>query len=164
MSLVLQRIDDRLIHGQVVVGWGQPYDIGFIVLVDDEVAGSDWEQELYRMGVPPEMEVFFESVESATASLGRFLAHPRAGILLTGDIATMHRLVVSCEGQLSTVNVGGIHQRADRVQRLRYVFLSPAEEAELRTIAARGVDVSAQDVPASRPVPLEELLSTVWSG
>ena len=59
MSLVLYRIDDRLIHGQVVVGWGQPLDIGFIVLVDDEVARSEWEQELYRMGTPPEMEVYF---------------------------------------------------------------------------------------------------------
>ena len=40
MSIVLYRVDDRLIHGQVVVGWGQPLDIGFIVLVDDEVAAS----------------------------------------------------------------------------------------------------------------------------
>ena len=32
MTLMLYRIDDRLIHGQVVVGWGQPLDIDFIVL------------------------------------------------------------------------------------------------------------------------------------
>ena len=65
MAIELCRIDDRLIHGQVVVGWGQPLDVGFIVLVDDEVAASDWEQELYRMGVPPEMEVFFHDVAGA---------------------------------------------------------------------------------------------------
>jgi len=46
VTLVLNRIDDRLIHGQVVVGWGQPLDVGFIVLVDDAVASSDWEREL----------------------------------------------------------------------------------------------------------------------
>jgi mannose/fructose/N-acetylgalactosamine-specific phosphotransferase system component IIB len=61
VTLVLNRIDDRLIHGQVVVGWGQPLDVRFIVLVDDAVAASDWEKELYRMGVPPEMEVRFHS-------------------------------------------------------------------------------------------------------
>ena len=38
MTLILNRIDDRLIHGQVVVGWGQPFDVRFIVLVDDAVA------------------------------------------------------------------------------------------------------------------------------
>ena len=42
MTLVLHRIDDRLIHGQVVVGWGQPLNIQFIVLVDDAVAASEW--------------------------------------------------------------------------------------------------------------------------
>src|SRR2546429_2671705 len=34
MSIALYRIDDRLIHGQVVVGWGKPLNVGFIVLVD----------------------------------------------------------------------------------------------------------------------------------
>ena len=66
MTLVLNRIDDRLIHGQVVVGWGQPLDVKFIVLVDDAVASSDWEQDLYRMGVPPEMEVRFHSAADAS--------------------------------------------------------------------------------------------------
>ena len=71
MALELYRIDDRLIHGQVVVGWGQPLDLGFIVLVDDEVAASDWEQELYRMGVPPEMDVYFDAVEAAAHAASR---------------------------------------------------------------------------------------------
>jgi mannose/fructose/N-acetylgalactosamine-specific phosphotransferase system component IIB len=57
------------------------------------------------------------------------------------------------------VNVGGIHHKPGRVQRLRYVFLAPAEEAQLRALEARGLDVTAQDVPAARPVPLDELLS-----
>jgi PTS system mannose-specific IIB component/fructoselysine and glucoselysine-specific PTS system IIB component len=157
VTLVLHRIDDRLIHGQVVVGWGQPLDVGFIVLVDEEVAASEWEQELYRMGVPPEMEVFFETVEGACAALGRYRAEPRRGILLTGDITSMRRLVEE-GGGITAVNVGGVHHRAGRVQRLRYVFLTTAEEEELRAIAALGVAVTAQDVPAARPVPLADLL------
>jgi mannose/fructose/N-acetylgalactosamine-specific phosphotransferase system component IIB len=62
VAIELYRIDDRLIHGQVIVGWGQPMGLGFLVLVDDEVARSEWEQELYRMGVPPGLDVFFASV------------------------------------------------------------------------------------------------------
>lgn len=158
MTLVLYRIDDRLIHGQVVVGWGQPLDVDFIVLVDDAVAGSDWEQELYRMGVPPHMEVHFLTVQQAAARLGSFRADPHRGILLTGDITTMRRLAEQDPG-LTAVNIGGIHHRAGRAQRLRFVFLSSEEEAELRSLAARGIAVSAQDVPSARPVPLAELLS-----
>jgi PTS system mannose-specific IIB component/fructoselysine and glucoselysine-specific PTS system IIB component len=157
VALELFRIDDRLIHGQVVVGWGQPMDLGFIVLVDDEVAASDWEQELYRMGVPPEMDVFFEDVESAVGNLSRYEHDARHGILLTGDIDTMARLV-SATGRIPAVNIGGIHHRPGRAQRLRYVFLTPEEERELRALASQGVAVSAQDVPAARPIPLGELL------
>jgi PTS system mannose-specific IIB component/fructoselysine and glucoselysine-specific PTS system IIB component len=159
VALELFRIDDRLIHGQVVVGWGQPLDLRFIVLVDDEVAASDWEQELYRMGVPPEMDVYFESVAGAAIHIASYLEDPRRGMLLVGDIETMGRLV-ACTPVIRRVNLGGIHHRAGRMQRLRYVFLTPGEEAELRKLAQHGIEVTAQDVPAARPVPLDEVLAT----
>jgi D-glucosaminate PTS system EIIB component len=158
VTLVLYRIDDRLIHGQVVVGWGQPMDIEFIVLVDDAVASSEWEQELYRMGVPPEMEVFFHSVTDATGRLEVYRHDRRRGILLTGDVRSMACLVAA--GGIPTVNVGGVHHRPGRVQRLRYVFLNEDEERQLREIAGRGVEVAAQDVPAAWPVPLDQLLES----
>mgnify|MGYP000312406376 CR=1 FL=1 len=158
MSIVLYRIDDRLIHGQVVVGWGQPLDVGFIALVDDAVAESDWEQELYRMGVPPEMEVVFASVEQAATLHAAWIADARPGILLTGDIDTMQRLADRVSS-LRTVNLGGIHHRAGRTQRLRYVFLTPAEEQSLLALQRRGVHVTAQDVPAARPLSLDAVLA-----
>jgi len=71
MAIHLYRIDDRLIHGQVVVGWGQPLNARFMVLVDDLVASSDWEKELYRMAVPPEMEIFFADVGAAVRDHAR---------------------------------------------------------------------------------------------
>ena len=157
MTLVLNRIDDRLIHGQVVVGWGQPLDVAFIVLVDDAVAASDWEQELYRMGVPPEMEVRFHAAIDAVPLLDAYRTERRPGILLTGDIATMRTLVV--DGGVRDVNVGGIHHRAGRIQHLRYVFLTPEEQDALRELADLGAVVTAQDVPAARAMPLEELLA-----
>ncbi|MGH7618842.1 MAG: PTS sugar transporter subunit IIB [Gemmatimonadaceae bacterium] len=157
MTLELYRIDDRLIHGQVVVGWWQPLDIAFIVLVDDTVAASDWEQELYRMGVPPEMEVYFHTAADAIAAMPKYRADSRHGLLLTGDIDTMRRLVVGAH--VTAVNVGGIHSRAGRTQRLRYVFLSPGEETALRELAASGASVTAQDVPGARPIALPDILA-----
>lgn len=157
MAIVLHRVDDRLVHGQVVIGWGRPLGATRIILVDDQVAASDWEQELYRMGVPPDMDVYFDSVEDAAANLERYQGESRRGLLLTGDIATMTRLV-DATGAIGRVNLGGIHHRPGRTQRLRYVFLTPDEERALRHLAEKGLDVTAQDVPAARPVPLGELL------
>jgi PTS system mannose-specific IIB component/fructoselysine and glucoselysine-specific PTS system IIB component len=158
VAIEVYRIDDRLVHGQVVVGWGQPLALGFIVLVDDQVAESDWEQDLYRMGVPPEMTVHFESVATALAHLPEYRALPEPGLLLAGGTATMRALVEGDAG-IRQVNVGGLHHRAGRSPRLRYVFLDESEEADLRAVAARGVEVSAQDVPGAVPVPLSELLA-----
>ena len=109
MAIHLYRIDDRLIHGQVVVGWGQPLDIKFLVLVDDLVASSDWEKDLYRMAVPPEMEVIFSDVASAIRDHARWAADKRPGILIAGDITSMHRLVGGVKA-IGSVNLGGVRK------------------------------------------------------
>jgi len=153
----LFRIDDRLIHGQVVVGWGQPLGVGFIVLVDDEVRVSDWEQDLYRMGVPPEIEVIFASAAEAVERLAEWQADPRGGILLTGNIDAMATLCAGA-GRVPAVNLGGMHHRAGRTERLRYVYLTADEAAKLRRLASTGVRVMAQDVPSARAIGLEEFL------
>ncbi len=155
MTIALYRIDDRLIHGQVVVGWGKPLNVGFIVLVDDTVRNSAWEQELYRMGVPPEIEVVFASTAEAAARLPEWERDPRVGILLAGDIDTIAALSTNGH-RVRRINVGGIHHRAGRSERLRYVYLSDDEAAKLRALAAQGVEVTAQDVPTATPVPLEQ--------
>lgn len=157
MPIALHRIDDRLIHGQVVVGWGQPLNVGFIVLVDENVACCDWEQDLYKMGVPPEMQIMFADVVTAIGDYAKYAADPRRGIIVVPDIATMKRLVDGIPN-IKEVNVGGIHHRAGRIQKLRYVFLAPDEEQELRSISDKGVRVTAQDVPAARIVPVTEIL------
>ena len=155
MTLELVRLDDRLVHGQVVVGWGQALAISLVVLVDDRVRQSDWEQELYRMGMPPDMELRFASVPEAIAAVPAWDASPRKTLVLTGDVDSLVRLVKGAG--LRRVNIGGLHQQADRRQRLRYIYLSDAEARELRCLADTGVEVVAQDVPTARPVPLNEI-------
>ncbi len=155
MSIVLYRIDDRLIHGQVVVGWGQPLRVGFIVLVDDAVRASEWEQDLHRMGVPPQIEVVFASTAEAAQRLPEWEADPRPGIVLAGTIDALAALS-SNSHRVKRINLGGIHHQPGRSERLRYVYLSDAEAAKLRALAAQGVEITAQDVPTARAVPLEE--------
>lgn len=158
MALVLHRIDDRLIHGQVVVGWGQPLGLRFIVLVDDDVAASDWEQELYRMGVPPDVDVHFRTVHEMADAIATYHADPRPGILLVNSVDSMQRLIAVAPS-IRTVNLGGVHHADGRTQRLRYVFLTPHEEQQLRALEQGGVEITAQDVPGARPIPLQDVLA-----
>jgi PTS system mannose-specific IIB component/fructoselysine and glucoselysine-specific PTS system IIB component len=157
VTLVLCRVDDRLIHGQVVLGWGGPLDVDFIVLVDDQIAASDWEQELYRMAVPSEMEVRFATVADASARLGDWAAERARGLLLTGDVATMAALYRADGAVVRRVNLGGLHHRPGRTERLPYIYLTDEEYRQLRALADEGAEISAQSVPSAVPVPLEAL-------
>src|SRR2546427_112594 len=154
VSIALFRIDDRLIHGQVVVGWGKPLNVGFIVLVDDAVRASAWEQELYRMGVPADIEVVFASTAEAAQHLTEWESDKRVGILVSGEIDTLAAL--SGNGHpVRRVNLGGVHHPPGRSERLRYVYLTDAEAAQLRALAAQGVEGAAQDVPTAPAAPLK---------
>lgn len=157
MTLVLVRVDDRYIHGQVVVGWGHALRADLIVLVDDVVSQSLWEQELYRMGVPPGVGLQFVTVADAEARLTDLAASAQRVIVLAGDVDTLTRLCARVPA-IRRVNIGGIHQAPGRSERLRYVFMSDEEARQLQHLRDQGIEVSAQDVPTARSVPLRELV------
>ncbi len=157
MSISLVRVDDRLIHGQVVVGWVQALAVNRIVLVDDAVATNEWEQELYALGVPPGVEVVFTSVADAVEQFSRWNGSGDRVIVLVGDVDTAARLSGAVP-EITTINLGGIHDATGRRERLSYVYLSDVEAHALQTLTERGIAVTAQDVPTARKVPLEEMV------
>ena len=157
MSIVLCRIDDRLIHGQVVVGWGRALGIDLIILVDDQVAASSWEQELYRMAVAPEIEVRFVTVAQASKELAAWQSNGKRGLLLTGDLESMATLHGSSPGIVHKINLGGIHHRAGRRERLPFVYLTDQELRRLQELEAGGAVITAQDLPTTPPVALRNL-------
>ena len=157
MSIVLCRVDDRLLHGQVVIGWARPLGIDLIILVDDQVATSDWEQELYRMAVSPDIDVRFVTVAQATAEMAAWQANGKRGMVLTGDLDTMGALRTSSPGAIQRINLGGIHHRPGRRERLPYLYLTNQELEALLALEAGGALITAQDLPTTPPVSLGSL-------
>lgn len=157
MSLSLVRLDDRLIHGQVVIGWVQALAATHIMVVDDRVHANEWEQEIYRLGVPAGLGVSFESVEDAGTRVAEWLKVPERVIVLIGDVATAVRLCHRCDA-IKKLNLGGVHDGVERHQRLRYVYLTDDEADQLRALRDGGVTIVAQAVPTESPVSLEQVL------
>jgi PTS system mannose-specific IIB component/fructoselysine and glucoselysine-specific PTS system IIB component len=158
MAILLTRVDDRLIHGQVVIGWGRPLALDRIVLVDRSVRSSPWEQELYRMAAPAEIELDFLSPEEAAPRLEGWSRNRERVMVLVGSVTTVVELQRLAPGEIHQLNLGGIHAGAGRTERLSYIHLTADETAALRGLSEAGVEVTAQDVPSSRPIPLRELL------
>jgi PTS system mannose-specific IIB component/fructoselysine and glucoselysine-specific PTS system IIB component len=160
MPILLCRVDDRLIHGQVVVGWGARLGLDYIVVVDDGLAASPWEQDLYRAGLPDSIEAHFPNVDEAADLIPSWVAEANRGFILTRDIQTMRRLAE--RGVLSDieVNLGGLHATPKRQRVLPYLFLSEDDLKELERLNRAAVQVNAQDVPSARKVTLDDILNS----
>lgn len=157
MPIVLYRIDERLIHGQVVLGWGSQLRPERFLVVDDELAASAWEKDLYELGAAG-AEVVFASVAEARDLLAEWREdHPRS-ILLTKTIAAMRALAEGGLLEGCVVNIGGVHHGPGRDQVLTYVHLTPSEREDLRDLAAGGAEVQARDLPDSPGIALDSLV------
>lgn len=153
MSVVLFRVDERLIHGQVVVGWGRRLRVRRIVVVDDRLAAAAQEQEIYRTGVPEGIGTSFWSEDVAVERIAEVTEGDETALVLTESLVSMGRLV-DAGVPVEEVNVGGIHAGPGREKILPYVHLSPSEVEIVRALEAAEVRVVALDVPGGEPVRL----------
>lgn len=158
MPIVLYRVDERLIHGQVVIGWGSELRPERYLVVDDDLAASDWEQELYRLAIGDGAEVAFVTVGEARTLLSGWIASPKRSLLLTRDIDSMLRLARDRMLEGKSVNLGGIHHAQGRTRVRSYLYLDDADRARVRALEAEGAHVSGRDLPGSLKVGLEDLL------
>jgi len=162
--ILLFRVDERLIHGQVVVGWGNELHPDHIVVVDDELAASPWEQELYTFGLPEHIAASFASVDAARQLLAGWDAGQARWIVLTRDVETMRRLAEGGRLRGREINIGGLHYAPGREAVLPYVYLSSAERTALEGLERAGAIASARDVPGARRIPAERLLRSGDNG
>lgn len=158
MGIVLFRIDERLVHGQVVLGWGRSLRPRRYAVVDDELAESDWEQDLYGLSLEAGTELLFLTVDEGRNALKGLRDDPDRTVILTRDAVAMARLARGGLMAGADVNVGGLHHRAGRVEVRPYIHLDPENRAALRELADEGVVVTGRDLPDTARVPLEALL------
>ena len=155
MSWILHRVDDRLIHGQVVVAWGMRFRPARIVVADDESAANAWEKELLESAAP-DVQVRVVGLAEAAADYAAEAARPGGAFLLVRGLPGA-RALVECGAAIPKFNLGGIHYAPGRVKLNEYVYLDDRDREAARALLARGVKLEVQDVPATRPQPLHEL-------
>jgi mannose/fructose/N-acetylgalactosamine-specific phosphotransferase system component IIB len=157
MSLALVRIDDRLVHGQVVLIWGQSLSAQCLLVADDAVASNPWERDL--MGTTAEnMEVQVVTVAELPERLELEKDRTGATILLLRSPAVA-LAAVEAGADLPEISIGGLHYAPGKKKILNYLYLGEEDERALRALVARGVRLLAQDVPASRPIEAPEFLA-----
>jgi mannose/fructose/N-acetylgalactosamine-specific phosphotransferase system component IIB len=157
MSIILYRIDERLIHGQVVVGWVNSLGLDRIVLANDQVASNPWERELYLACVPPEIKVTIHSVDEVINLIFQDGFKKGKTILLVDSPFDILRMVEKGV-QIEWVNVGGIHSKQGRKKILPYLYLSTEEISAFKRLFILGIRCECRDVPLTEKKDLSILL------
>lgn len=158
MALTFLRIDDRLIHGQVVTVWLRAIGVNHIVIVDDETADDPFLCEILSFAAPPGVEVEVHAVNDAVPRLQELgVSATKVCVLMRSPEAALrlHQAGVS----FPALNVGGLGSAPDRTRIHKTISASEAEVADLQALAARGVRVEFQTIPDDIPVPLATVIS-----
>jgi mannose/fructose/N-acetylgalactosamine-specific phosphotransferase system component IIB len=151
--IVLFRVDDRLIHGQVVLGWGTVLKPDRIVVADDRVAANEWERDLYAAAAPPDIKVSILSLTEAAAQIKAGIFDGEKVFLLVKQPKSVLSLI-DLGLPVSEVNVGGIHYREGREKIIENVYIDADERSVMRELAKRGVVLDGRALPSSKAVTL----------
>ena len=155
--IVLVRIDDRLIHGQVTVGYANHLKLDRIALIDDEVVADRWECKLCEAAIPPGMELSILSIDEALREFGRIKVNDERVMLILRSPKGVLRLVDG-GSKIERVNVGGMHFEKGKRRLLPYLYVSEEDEDNFRELIRRGVKFYCCDVPGNQEFDLESII------
>jgi len=156
MDIQLVRIDDRLIHGQVVVGWVKALGIDRLVVVNDAIAGNNMQKTLMEMAVPTGLKVSFYTVQAAVAAVGDSHDKTKSLLLFSNPVDVLSFLKSS--GPLTSVNVGGMHFCEGKRQVCRTICVNDDEVEAFKALRDMGVELEVRAVPGDLKESLDKYL------
>jgi PTS system mannose-specific IIA component len=157
VPLLLARVDDRLIHGQVVHGWGQALRPTWIGIVSDSLRADPARADLYLFAAPEDARAEVLSISEALGEPALDTIRSKRSFLLFPGVEEPLRLKER-GFPLEELNVGGLHHAEGKTALLPYLYLDARDKESLLSLARLGVRLVAQDLPTNPSHRLEPLL------
>lgn len=161
MNLVLFRIDERLIHGQVSLAWTRARSAQRIVVVNDELADNTMQQKLMTMSVPQGVKTSFMTKEQAISKSNNDEFNDEKILLLVKN--PIDALVLVENGlQTDKINVGGVRHEEKEITKLsKEVAVTDKELEALKKLDEKGIILESQWVPDQNKTKLNDKLKEV---
>lgn len=155
--IALLRVDNRLLHGQILETWIPRLRVEEVVVADDEAAASDLARAAMTLCVPPNLPVRVVRVDAV--GWEGLAAAARPVLVLLREVATLVRASgAGLQPALAPkVNVGNVHFAPGRRPITPSVFLSAEEVAALRALESAGYEVEARAIPSEAPAGMDEI-------
>jgi len=156
MSLVLTRIDNRLIHGQVLESWVPFVNADCIIVANDDIAGNPLKRMMMQASVPSRMTVEIGAIEEIVALLQSGRYQQSRVLLLFGTTADALR-AYRAGLEFNCLNLGNLHAEQGKAQLSCTVFLDPKDVDDLEYLDQHGVEISARCIPTDSVRPWRKL-------
>ena len=157
MALVFVRIDNRLIHGQVLEAWVPFVQADCIVVANDDIARKPLQKLMMKASVPSRMQVEIGTVAEAIQLLNSPQLNKRRTLLLFGTTADAVR---AYQGGLiyDRLNLGNLQADRGKARLSCTLFLDPADLDDLELLDQAGVKITARCIPADSERPWRKLI------
>lgn len=155
MPIVLCRIDNRLIHGQVATQWMGSVDANLIVVANDKVATDTFRQGLMDMAAPGFCDTRYFSIAKTVEVMPKAGANQRIAIICESPEDVLKLI----EGgvAITKVNIGNMHMAEGKRQVATVVCVDDADVAAFRGIQAKGVTLEIRKVPSEGTENVDKL-------
>ncbi len=156
MTLVWTRVDQKLIHGQIVLAWVPHLKIDAIVVADRGMLDDPRGQRFMKMGLPPEIKAtFFVEPDRIEAALEGEELRRRRVLLLFRDVEGLIEAAQS-GFSLKKINLGyqarNSTEQAEVIRLGHSFYLRERELAGLSRLHAEGLEIILQSIPADKAV------------
>jgi len=156
-EIVLTRIDDRLIHGQVMTAWVKKTRANQILIIDDEVAKDDFMSEILKMSAPAGIDIVVKGQVDAVSFLKAQDKEKKRLIILVKAPATI-AAIVEKGIEIDKLVVGGMGAKANRRVLYKNISASDEERTTFKKLIDRGIPVLIHIIPDQKETDLSKYL------
>jgi PTS system mannose-specific IIB component len=146
----LVRVDDRLIHGQVTVGWAPYLKATRIVVCSDRLAGNPVLSSIVKAGGTEDLQIDVFAVDEAARLFRQGDFEEGRVIVLMENLDDVDR-ALKAGMTFNSLNLGGLRGRGDGRRLSDAVFLTPSDQEMLRMLLGKGVVTEVRLMPGDRP-------------
>lgn len=145
-NILLTRIDNRLIHGQVGVTWTMTLGANLLVVADDETANNELMQQLMKATSDASgAGVRFFTLQKTIDVIHKASAKQKIFLICKTPAAV--RTLIEGGVPIKEVNVGNMHFSKGKRQISKKVYVDDKDMEDLLAIKNAGVNIYIQDVP-----------------
>lgn len=146
MTVVLARIDQRLIHGLIVNQWAQSLNVKRFMVVDDEISKNESIKASMRMSKPAGTGMSIIDTQKAITNFTAGKYDAQRVFVLVKEPDTLIKLI---EGgvDIPKVDLGIIFNEDGREPVSKFVALNDKERKDLQTIQSKDIPLVIQYVP-----------------